>query len=100
MTQLEDRLAHQALAFQDDPDAVVRWLESLGCRLVHHEGGQWTLDGLTHMRCGLVTGMDPMTTAVQFGFLLSGPFWPHLYPQLLKAVNRLWREKHDACTAH
>lgn len=53
---------------------------------------QFTGTGPSGVRCGFVLGDDPVTEAVQLGFFFAGPFWPRVFPGLLREVNRRWKE--------
>ena len=88
-----DRLTEKVFAFLDNPEPVIDWLKTLGCKdVVQSEPGSWALTGLTGIRCGLVQA-DPITVATQFGFLLAGPYWPQVYRGLHKAVDKRWTER-------
>lgn len=99
---LDTRLAEQAVRFVRggaDAQAVIEWLEKMGCKaqvMQRSEDGQpsvWAVDGCTGIRAGFVPVDDPVTVAVNLGFVLAGEYWPQVYPHLLRAVDRLWKEE-------
>lgn len=43
--------------------------------------------------------LDPVTRAVTLGFAFFGAHWPQIAPELLKEVNRQWRDRKKAATS-
>ena len=92
---MEERIADFAIRLAEgDLNGVLEWLRSLGCKDIYQEKESATVTGLSGVRVGMLSA-DPVTCAVQLGFALAGQFWPHVYPDLLPMVNRLWRENKE-----
>jgi len=90
------RILEFAFKLRDgDVDSVQAWLTSLGCKDVYRNEKELHLTGLTGVRVGMIGNQDPITCAVQIGFALAGPFWPHVYPELLSATSKQWKSERD-----
>lgn len=89
----EARIVNKVFQFRDKAhqEKSVEWLQSMGCKLTHCDGDVYVLKGLVGVICGLNPKDDPVTVAVQFGFLLAGPYWPKVYPKLLSRINKRWK---------
>lgn len=48
--------------------------------------------GMTGITCGLELGADPIAQASQLGFLFYGMLWAEVVPNLLKIVDKRWKE--------
>lgn len=98
---MSSRLAQQAVLFAcgnaQDREEVVAWLQQMGSQVrvtsrdARGDPEEWILDAPSGIRMGLCL-TDPITTAVMFGFIFLGRFWPFVLPNLLKEVTRLWRD--------
>jgi hypothetical protein len=60
-------------------------------RLTPNGDGSVTAVGPSGITCGIALGGDPVTQAVQLGFLFFGQLWPFAVPDLLPSVNRRWK---------
>lgn len=86
LADLAFRLHHgDASAFED--------LKKFATSAEVYKDIQFTGTGPSGVRCGFVLGDDPVTEAVQLGFFFAGPFWPQVFPGLLREVNRRWKEE-------
>lgn len=86
------RLAGLAIRLWKGDARVYRVLERFATD-VHRYGTQFTATGPSGVRCGFELGHDPVTQAVQMGFFFAGPYWPRVFPGLLREVNRRWKEE-------
>jgi hypothetical protein len=78
----------------DTTDDLAAWLcRVLDCKRLENPTDDVVLDGPSGMRCGLLRDGDPTNTAVQVGFLIIGPEWPHVLTGMLEAVNASWKKK-------
>lgn len=95
---LNARLVEQVMAFWNgEHEEVVRWLCTLGCRVTHHEGGEYAILGTSGITCGLVyPAGDPTTVLVQFGFLLAGMHWTKVFAPAQAGVNWQWSREAKA----
>lgn len=68
-------------------------LKKLGVEFTLYEDRD--LIGITNsqMSAGITKGLDPITTAVQFGFGFCGMNWTKVLPTLLDKVNKRWKEE-------
>ena len=86
------RLVEQTFRFRTDPDAVIAWLTTLGCRCVPQESGSsWTIHGTAGGTCSLSRGLDPIAIASSLGFAVAGQWWPQVFPTLITAVSHTWK---------
>jgi hypothetical protein len=94
--QCTDRLAVWVWRWMDgEYDAVIGWLRAMGCT-VTRAGEDWMVRGSTGVMTGLMptqNHLDPVSTAIQFGFILAGELWPFAFPGLLEKVNQEWKRR-------
>lgn len=85
---LSQRLLEMTFASFDE---VMTWLSRIGIEINKRDdrdGGTVILwNPSLQIRTGFAASSDPTTRAVSLGFITAGIFWPHLYPNLLKAVD-------------
>lgn len=91
----ERRVADMVLLWEKgDYQAVLTWLRRLGCKVDEMEQYlSWAVDGLTGVRCSLMAKSSAIDTFAQMGIILAGPFWPMVFPNLPKMVDRLSKER-------
>lgn len=88
---MEERLAYFAFAMSHGNVSLVHeWLARLGCEIVYVSSSELNVKGLTGMMCGMIV-TDPVSCAVQLGFMMAGFYWPQVYPGLLPIVNKKWK---------
>lgn len=83
--------------YDGDFSEASRLIEAMGGEIRREEGLLWfrSVDGLVGAIPSREVGGDPITTFVQLGFALIGPFWFSL-PHFRKAqalVNRQWEQR-------
>jgi hypothetical protein len=89
--QLKERIADFVMDFCfGDPAGTITWLQSLGCECQSNSDGSWTVKGIAGVSGGLMVS-DPVTVVSQLGFLLAGMYWPQVFPDLLKEVDKRWQ---------
>ncbi len=71
---------------------VLKWMESLGCKVTNNGDGTWVVIGLTGITCGLPK-LSPIDLAPQFGFILAGMYWPWAFPGLLEQADKAYKAK-------
>lgn len=75
-----------------DWDKLPAKLTRLGIRFDLFEDGESLFIDNGRMRVGLMDS-DPITKAVQFGFGLVGERWANQLPNLLKKVDKEWKQR-------
>lgn len=76
---------------------VANWLRALGCTIILFNDHELLVEGLVNnQRVALTPDLDVVTTCVQLGFAVAGPYWTHVYPRALKIVNKWWTQQTKA----
>ena len=91
----ESILVEAAMRIWRKDPGVFDWLARFAAPgSVHLDGDTFAAKGPSGVVCGFRLGDDPITSAVQLGMFLAGPYWPHVWPGLLERVNREWKRVH------
>ena len=88
----EARLIDMIMAwYQGKYQEVICWLRAVGCKVDKSGEGAWTVKGLTGITCGIMEGMSPIDSFAMFGFMLAGPYWPQVFPNVPKEVDKRYK---------
>jgi len=91
---ITDRLVERAMILaRGDVADTVRWLEQLGCTVIRQTDDDAAVRGTSGIMVGMSRGTDPVNAAVTLAFALIGEPWPFVTPELLKRVNKAWRDE-------
>jgi hypothetical protein len=80
-----------------DLAGVSAWLVSLGRTVEVQDESTVSVIGIDGARYGLsAAAADPFSNASHLAFALLGSWWPRVVPNLLRTVDRLYKEHLEA----
>ncbi len=90
----EDRIVEMTFKFIDgNTEEFAEWLQKIGATIKRRSEDEIIFDGPSGVGTGLFKGIDPINAAVCVAFAVAGVFWPFVFPNLLKKVEKEWKER-------
>lgn len=85
-----ERIAEMAFAPLED---VEKWLSRIGLETRLDEDRVLRIrNPHLEINTAIYDGVDPIGKVVCLGFALAGMYWPQVYPEVIKLVNKKWKE--------